>query len=529
MEKCWFDDDCEKICENYPNTISLSGFCSEKVSYLSVTREGFRKDFFNFVQKVSSARQSTPHTKKCEPYSYEAMLYFREKLQESLNKEFFDWYVDDFLGDDMEKYLNPTSGFERLMGFFHQTSQQVSNTLQCKGQNKWPDEFEKVDIEYKDGNIEFHIWEELKSASHKDVDMWSTLYKYKVMGDKDMMRKLIEYQLSDKSTITPPKNEIDEVKQDEKAMTVLEKLTSGFGDSLDFEITLKDGNENVFTRYVTINEDIIFKVSDSQTNAKESELDFAATLTLDNLYDFAKSMTAIDSEKVYGPSWVETKEPMMIGKRIGLIFKLWNSVDVDPWTTKLKLSTKIGKIMNYMKSLETKSAEEEKMIAELNTQIDEEGNIKQQESTPDNTDKTETISYQPEEKTDTRSDKISFNVEMAYQGETTTMEYKARNLDSDTPDFKVISDDGSQKIVLGSEQISWYTYETPEGKTRWEQDANVWNTIWEMQYTNQFLPFYKNALKAEGGEYTASGESGGVRIYDINKEPSFSGSVFQPE
>ena len=293
MEKCWFDDDCEKICENYPNTLLLSGFCSEKVSYLSVTREGFRKDFFNFVQKISSARQSTPHTKKCEPYSYEANLYFREKLQESLNKEFFDWYVNDFLGNDMEKYLNPTSGFERLMGFFHQTSQQVSNSLNCKGQNEWPDEFEKVNVDYKNGNVEFHIWEELKSVSHKDVDMWSTLYKYKIMGDKDMMRDLIEHQLSDKSTIAPPANEIDVVKQDEKAMTVLDKLTSGFGDSLDFEITLKDGNEDVFTRYVTINDDIIFKISNSQTNAKESELDFAATLTLDYLYYFSNTITSI--------------------------------------------------------------------------------------------------------------------------------------------------------------------------------------------------------------------------------------------
>ena len=76
---------------------------------------------------------------------------------------------------------------------------------------------------------------------------------------------------------------------------------------------------------------------------------------------------------------------MMIGKRIGLFFKLWNSVDVDPWTTKLKLSTKIGKILDYMKSMNPQSEEEEKMIAELNTQIDKEGNIKQQESIPDET------------------------------------------------------------------------------------------------------------------------------------------------
>ena len=117
---------------------------------------------------------------------------------------------------------------------------------------------------------------------------------------------------------------------------------------------------------------------------------------------------------------------------------------------------------------------------------------------------------------------------MTYQGETVNTEYKARNLDSNTPDFKVISDDGSQKIVLGSEQISWYTYETLEGEIKWEQDANVWKSTWDMQYTNQFLPFYNKALKAEDGEYTASGESGGVRIYDINEEPNFSGSVFQP-
>jgi len=379
---CGDTDYCIDLCKSDTPKLDLVVVCDKDASPadkepafdFSIQHRGYESgvDYHNIIEEVM---KNVRYTDKCEPWGYDSWLYFREKLQESLNKEFFDWYVNDFLGNDMEKYLNPTSGFERLMWFFHRTSEQVSNSLQCKGQNEWPDEFEKINIDYENGNIEFHIWEELKSADHKDIDMWSTLYKYKVMGDKDMMKKLIEHQLSDKSTIAPPANEIENVKQNEKAMVLLDKIISGFGDSLDAKIMLKDREKEIVSKYITINKDIILKIS-SNPIKKESELDFTATLTLDDLYDFGSRMSSIDAETVYGPSWVGTKEPMMIKERIGLVFKLWNSVDIDPWTTKIKLSTKIGKIFNYLKSMEAPSAKEEKMVANLGLDVDEKGNIR---------------------------------------------------------------------------------------------------------------------------------------------------------
>ena len=385
---CGDTDYCIDLCRSDTPSMNLIVVCARDVAKddkepafdFVLEHNGYESgiDYTNFIQEVMREER---WQKECEPWGYKGRLYFREKLQESLDKEFFDWYVEDFLGDNIDKYLNPTSGFERLMSFFHQTSERISNTLQCKGTNTWPDGFEKVDIDYKNGNIEFHVWEEKRPVDFKDVDMWSTLYKYKVMGDKDMMRKLIEHQLSEESTMSPPKHELDKVKQNEQVMEVLNKLTGGFGESLDFSITLKDDNEDVFTRYVSINDDTIFKVSEDKDEVnKAGSLDFSVALSLDNLHDFANSMTSIDSEKVYGPSWLETKEPMMIKERIELIFKLWNSVDVEPWTTKIKLSTKIGSILDYIKSMKSDSVEEKKMLQSLGTQVDEEGNINQDES-----------------------------------------------------------------------------------------------------------------------------------------------------
>ncbi len=129
----------------------------------------------------------------------------------------------------------------------------------------------------------------------------------------------------------------------------------------------------------------------------------------------------------------------------------------------------------------------------------------------------------------TSSNQISFKVEMTYMGQTSRMEMKARNLDSDTPDFRMTSPDGSETIILGSEEKGWYTYETSEDSWEWESVSGLypsWSVIWENYYTNGFLPYYNLTLQAEGDEYSASGETGGVRVYDINWNPELSDSIF---
>lgn len=380
---CGDTDYCIELCESNTPSMNLLVVCARDVAQddkepvfdFVLVHRGYESGM-DYADVIEEVMREERWQKECEPWGYKGRLYFREKLQESLNRDFFDWYVEDFLGDDLEKHLNPTSGFERLMSFFHRNAEKISNTLECKGQDEWPEQFEKISVDYENGNTEFHVWEELKSADHKNIDMWSTLYKYRVMGDKDMMKRLIEYQLSEKSTVEPPQSEIKNIKQNEQAMILLDKIVSGFGDSLDAKLMLRDREKEIVSRYITINDNIILKISDNPIK-KESELDFTATLTLDDLYDFAGRMSSIDAETVYGPSWVGTKEPMMIKERIGLIFKLWNSVDIEPWTTKIRLSTKIGKIFNYLKSMESQSGEEEKMIESLAINVNEEGNIGQ--------------------------------------------------------------------------------------------------------------------------------------------------------
>lgn len=373
---CGGMEHCVDMCGSDPPKLQLVAVCARddpmKNNDLVLEHSGFKSGitYANLVEEVMRAEK---YGEECEPWGYEPDLYFREKLQDSLDRGFFDWYVEEFIGDDLERHIEGGSGFERLMSFFHRTSQRVSNTLECKGTDDWPEEFEMIDIEYENGNMKFHVWEEMVPVDHKSVDMWSTLYRYNIMGDKEIMKELIMHQLSEKSSFGPSPGEVDEVKSKEEAMVLIDKLTGGFGDSLDFRLVLEDGAEEIVSRYVSINDDIIFRMGD--TPKQGVDLDFTATLTLDDFYGFAKRASSIDAQAVRGPSWVDTgsRTPMMVGERLGLVFELWKSVSIDPWTTKLRLSTKFGRILKYMKEIKDPSAEEEKLAEELIGHFNAEG------------------------------------------------------------------------------------------------------------------------------------------------------------
>lgn len=603
MQECWYDNDCEQICNNYPNKLLLTGYCSQKGNYLSISREGFSNDFFNFVNSVSTARQSTPFIKECEPYHYNGILRFREQLQESLNDEFFDWYINDFLGDDINKHLKAGAGFERLMKFFEENEMTVANSLDCKDETDWPAEFKEIELDYQEGNIEFHVWEELIPVSGKSVDTWTTFYKYKLMPDKDMVKQLINHQLSQQSSFEPSESEKKEIKSHEEILKIIKMLTNGFGESLDFQLTLQDEGEELIHKYVSVNDNVILRISDepsidesieeltksinekrsskrsaqaefrsmrtslryakmkllqnrrnkdkvsdiesqisqsyekmktlrnkvseldSQIASLQSELDslenesfqsdFNVTLNFDNVYGLMNRIASIDGKTVKGPSWAnpESRTPLMIGERIGLLFDFWNNVKINPFLTKLRLFTRIERVLNYLKSIQgVESSEETKALSEI-------------ESEYESSVQSKAVSNET-----TSGDDISFKVELSYGGSTTIEEFKARNLNSETPDFRINMLDGSETIILGSEQKGWHSYETTGGAWEWESVSGLypsWSVIWDNYYTNTFLPYYNLTLQATGGEYTAGDETGSVRVYDINKNPNLADSVFQ--
>lgn len=586
LDNCWFNN-CEQVCENYPSKILLTGFCAENdtSTYLSIDHQGFR--FGPFVNKVSSALYSTPYTNPCEPYGYEPNLRLREKLQESLDEQFFDWYVQDFLGDDMKKYSKAGSGFERLMGFFEQTERKVSQVMECKGQTSWPQEFEEVSINYEKGGNEFRVWEEKVSVDGKNADVWSTLYTYKIMPEKAMARRMIEHQVSEQSTFSPDEGEVEDIKSDENAMKLVNTLTSGFGDSLEFTFKLEDEGEKIVSKHVIVNDEVILSVSEPRMKVLQEEiqkktsekraaqarlrvlrssqnpdqeelqtyadrvsrldqqisdlrdelnsleqgegLDFTATLTLDDLYDFMNRMASIEGKTVKGPSWVDTqaRTPMMISERIGLLVKLWTSVSVEPWTSKIQLSMNVGNIMNFIKEIgEGQTRAEEEMVSQV---VEEYNQEMQSAGLPTTTEGQETQSQdsgQTSTTTQSTSDQIEFKVELTYGGSSTQTTFKAKNLGSQAPDFKVISE-GKETIMLGSEQKGWVKY---EGSSEWTPITDLypeWSSVWKTYYTDQFQPYYSQALQAQGGEYTSSGGTGSVRIYDINKNPNLPDSVFQ--
>ncbi len=363
LDRCWYEEDCEEVCSSYKSEIVFTLTCSKEkgANYFSVDHQGQNGEFSDFVNKLSSQLNSEFQNERC--LGYDTALNFRKKLQNSINKEFFDWYVA-FLKNNEEQ--DTAIGFERLMDFLIRNEKRVSELLKCKEYSSWPEEFQKIEIDYKNGNKEFHVWEE-KVSTGDNLKAWSTLYKYKVMPSKEEMKRDIQEKLSQKSTFGPSEVEKEEIKQKKEPMEIIDKLVSGFGNSLDFAVVLDDNGGQFLKRYIKVNKDSILKISDST----EDNLDFTVTLNFDDLYDFANQMASIDSQKVRGPSWVDTESrtPMMIRERIGLVFNLWNNISFDSWLTKVRLVLKAGRIINYFKEIKNPSGQEEAVIQQIEEQL----------------------------------------------------------------------------------------------------------------------------------------------------------------
>lgn len=522
MNECqsqeWIEDEmCNEICASYRAKFGLLGHCSESepFNFIGLGRVGFgmSRTQLEYMQNADSFFMSQPHMKECEPYHYEGTLYLRKKLQESLNNNFFDWYVNDFLGNDFEKYKDPGSGIKRIMGFFELTAKIVSETLECKGENSWPNEFQKININYKNGDYEFIIWEELESERRFNVDMWSTYYRYNIVPNKNIMKELINRQLSEQSSFGPPQQEIEKIKSQKEAMDLIDKVIKGFGDSMDFEVILKDKDEIIANRYISINKDVIIKISEQTSN----DIDFKAIIEFDDLYDFLKRLSYIDFQQIRGPGWSTKRSPLMIGERIGLIFDFWSAFSIEPWRTKARLTTRIKTVVSFLQEMNDASPNREQTIEELNEQMDQE--IRRQD--------VEIIDEKPDVSIEQKGDSIIFKLEMTHPGGTSISEYKAINLKSDYPDFKLtgLEGDDSISIILGSQQTGWTFY---YGEWMDMTRMQSWDNLWESYYgTFEFA--YSTILRENKDEIVLNPEPGvTMRIYDIQMNPQISASEFSP-
>jgi hypothetical protein len=361
------------------------------------------------------------------------------------------------------------------------------------------------------------------------VGMWSTLYRYNIMPDKEMLEELIKHQLSEKTTFGPAPNEINDIKSEEKVMALLSQITAGFGDSMDFRIVLKEGNREIVSKYASINDRIIFRISDEQP----SNIDFTASITLDDLYAVVKRINHIEAQTVQGPPWADTgsKTPMMLMERISLAWDFWNSFTIHPWTAKTRLTLNLRTILNYMMEINDIPVREKELITVLNQKIVDEGKqMAERETTIPVFDepKTEKPIQTPEETQKPISDDIetlTFKLEISHPGGTTTTHYKARNLQTTKPDLALITPDLTT-IILGGEQKVWHKQYGEWVEVTKKQD---FNSLWDMYYTNQFT-FYHTTIMREGKKEIITHPEEGVtmRIYDLNKNQPIHPDNFKP-
>lgn len=450
----------------------------------------------------------------------EKHVNLREAFQDSFDNDFIGWYVDRSLevmreNPELMDSFSPEDAFRRIVQILINNEAEISNTLAASGMSSWPAGFEEIDIDYTDGNIEFHVWERMvpRQTGSGEVDTWSTFYAYRFMPDREILKGALEYKLGSQS-FAPPPGELEKVRDDEDAMEVIGFLSDKFGGSLDFRVNLNDDGERMFSRFVTLNPDQLLDIG--ETRAGRDKLDFTITVDFDALYNLMESMSSFDLKQTRGPHWadIESYEPSPF-KVIGTVVGFWRGgVSIRPVGATFKIVMSAKDLLFFIQEMESagQQAPDYSRDYDLPSGGTGTGETGEPEETGPATGTT---------------DQIEFRVEMSYQGQSMNLHYKARNLQSGAPDIWRSTPDGRETIALGSEQKGWMKLESGGA---WTESSQLypWVTFWDSVYDKQFKGYYSAIEDFEGTEYESSGAEGGVRIYGIDRSPDFPDSVFEP-
>lgn len=330
-ENCY--DKCEPFqqCENMTNgELRIEGICGDDFSDIHINAYGPGLDYYNELNDFDERID-------CEE-RIQALVNLRKAIQDNINNNFAKWYFEEFLKDDPEKIINGGYGFRKILDILTRNEEDISNELFCLEEIGWPDGFEKIDVEYKTDNTNVEVWEKRIPVEGTDVRYWTTLYKYSWIPNKDVVKELIQYKMSEQDTIGPTAKDIAEIKADEGKMEIIERLSEKYGGSFDVKLEMLDEKNTIVKKYLQINPDVAVKITDE---LEEGKPDVSVSIDFNILYNFITYMSyTMEGDKIQGPHWVHVDEggPGKVFSALGAISKLWREgITIKPRHALFKL------------------------------------------------------------------------------------------------------------------------------------------------------------------------------------------------
>ena len=155
-ENCWEYEDCsddceeEEICNEWVDSeLSVNINCNEDWSDIHLGG-------WNKFERYNAINEGMDWN--CED-QIQSLVTLRKVIQKDFDEDFVRWYFDEFIGKDYFKIIHGGDVLHDIVWKLIRIEEDLSYSLHCSETGEWPDGFEKIDINYNDGNTHFEVWE----------------------------------------------------------------------------------------------------------------------------------------------------------------------------------------------------------------------------------------------------------------------------------------------------------------------------------------------------------------------------------
>ncbi len=300
----------------------------------------------------------------------------RIEMEKGLNQEFAKWFFEDYLAGSAEEWEQHMSGLFELYWKNVDISRMMAERMQCLGKNDITEVYQPqlIKFEYSSEYGKIEYWEELKEVKMdwmeqkvKIVTPYMKVWIYPPEGFvKYEMKKSMEKhefpgrpeeKLKIKNEGFPPREVIDNLRNNNKFMEKLEKISENSGGELNGVLQIIDPQteEVIFNMYVQVSESYVIKLTPMLVS-EVPEQEVKITVPFDKIYDMVLFQEKnFKGAQIESPPWAR-KGGGVGGKvnevvnGIKMYFKarsLMNSIKVYPEDDKSSIK---GMLQEFMES-----------------------------------------------------------------------------------------------------------------------------------------------------------------------------------
>jgi hypothetical protein len=238
-------------------------------------------------------------------------------IQESMNTAFMNWFFNDFVSSDPEKWHVYMSGIFETYWRIVENTMQTAFALQCLGETQWPSEWELIQVSYDSSYGEIEIWEEWLTtdffsrefgmssvaggAGGSSMTVPTPYMRAWIFPPKEVFKQEVKKGPAEGEDQGPTPAEVRELQNNTLIMDTINMISSWFGGSADFLFQVVDGNEVVFESLMTVNPEVIMQMNMDPGTVTP---DLTMTASYDWFYDMVLTMEReFRGDMIESPPW----------------------------------------------------------------------------------------------------------------------------------------------------------------------------------------------------------------------------------